>query len=62
MPSDKALAIICRGKAVGGGGGRLKFSGRLGRRFAIGFVGGTETNGRECMKDERASDLPVCAS
>lgn len=40
IPNDKALAIS-KGNGVGGGG-KLKFKGRLGRRLAIGLVGGTE--------------------
>ena len=40
MPNDKALAIS-KGKCVGGGG-KLKFNGRLGRRLAIELADGTE--------------------
>jgi hypothetical protein len=42
IPSVRAFAISwVNGKDVGGGG-RLKFSGRFGKRLAIGFGGGTK--------------------
>jgi hypothetical protein len=41
IPSVKALAIRLNGKGVGGGG-RLKFNGRFGKRLAIEFGGGTK--------------------
>ena len=41
MPNVRAFAISCESGKLGGGG-KLKFSGRFGKRLAIGFGGGTK--------------------
>ncbi len=42
MPSVSALAISWLNGKGAGGGGKLKFIGRFGKRLAIGFGGGTK--------------------